>query len=169
MKKLFLICFCIFSSKTFGQNQDKHINFMVFIDTALITDFAAINHDYFVIYDSNNVPKDTILTNYQGGELLVSNESYKKIFELPDSSKISFFFNYTRTCEDLGWENFNYEISLKVGWIKKRYIVLKVYNFTNKRNWKYFHQRENYGFEVEIPGFSKVLIRKKQPEKIGCN
>ena len=80
MKKILLYLFLILLSSTlFGQEQDKHLTFILFIDDKVAT--RDVTDGMFLIKDSTGTIRDKIAFVYHVGYLSMSSADYKKIFD----------------------------------------------------------------------------------------
>lgn len=147
---------CLFFSKAICQCEENRINFVLIIDEPDLSITHGFSNSYILLPS-----QDTILVSYYPGELLVSSDAYKRVFALPINTEVMFYTKYTVINRKLKQFEHEYKIKLKIGWLQQGYIVLKVYNFANKKNWKYFYERKGYGVDIETPSFTRLLARKK--------
>lgn len=156
MFRLTILCSLIVFLEGYAYPQDSHINLVLFIDGDLVK--SGIYDSYFII-DNN----DTISFKYEIGDILVRDSNFQKLQLLPLGTDILINFRY-RLGGDLSV--FAYSIKLKKEFLFQRFLLLRLYNYANKENSKFFENKSGYGFEVESPlGIYK--LPKKRPQKGG--
>lgn len=154
-------------SKTFSQ--EKHINFILIVDEVDFAKTKFFSDACFLVKDSNKRVVDTLFFEYKTGELILSSGVYEKLFSFPLGNEVDFCIRYTKMCKNLEKISFDYKIPLKIGWLKQPYIMLKVYNFSNKIHWKNFYEREGYGIDIKMPAVTILIARKRFKGDKGCD
>ncbi|AYQ32284.1 hypothetical protein DTQ70_08870 [Runella sp. SP2] len=104
---------------------------------------------------------DTFSVNYEPGNLTIADTS--KFFSKTDSlpAILSFYYDeHNRT--DLAYNN-HYEIPLERVWLKRSFIVLRIYNTDRKPYKRIYNSLKglSYTFELDLPTGSINRVRKK--------
>jgi hypothetical protein len=159
MKKGILYLFLvIFVSNLYGQTKNERLTLILFIDNKLpVTD---VTDGEILLKDSSGIKKDEIKFDFHVGGLLMSSPDYEKLLNINRGSRIIIKFKYKVFYPKFG--EFSYEIEIPEGWINKEYIILKIYNESNKINReKYFFKNgQKYLVQIIIPGSSSILKTK---------
>jgi hypothetical protein len=161
MRKVILCLFLvIFNSILYGQIKNERLTFILFIDNKLpVTD---VTDGEILIKDSSGIKMDEIPFDFHVGGLLMSSLDYKKLFNINPKLRIFIKFKYKVFYPK--YDEFLYESEIPVGWLNKEYIILKVYNKSDKINReKYvFGNGEKYLVQIMIPGSSSILKAKSK-------
>lgn len=156
LKVSFLISILLFSLTGYSQDQKTHMNFTLLIDNEIVE--TGIYDGAFQIKDSLNNVLDNIPFKYLVGDLVLNPEDCEKLKTLKSGLILVITFKYRQICPNV--KEFVYLKELPLSWLFQRYMIFKVYNFTNKKNYGYFKERTGYGVEITIPGKGIVIPRK---------
>ena len=153
----YILLFLLFSLKSIGQDQATHINFSLFIDDKFV--ISGVNNGYIFIKDCGNQVKDSIPFKYEAGDMVISTSDYKKLLSLDMRTNYATKFIYEQFCpERIRYEYFKeWEGPL----LSYRYIIFRIYNFSNKINYKKFYERTGYGITIQCPAYTTILSKKK--------
>jgi hypothetical protein len=159
MKKIIVIiglAFCTLMSS--AQQQDKRLNFILFIDNEL--PLIGITDGLILFKDDQGFIKDSLPFSYHVGALAMSSTNYEKLFASNLNYRILIKFNYKLFRPK--YQVFNYEGEIPPGWLNEEYIIFKVYNSSNKTSKaKYLFQNGNkYIVQVIIPSKSTTLNKR---------
>lgn len=160
MKMFLFLCFIMFNLTLFGQDQNKRLNFILLIDNEIPK--TSIYDSFFKIKDSTGVIKDQIAVDYQVGGLIIPGSYYKKLFLQNSKSKIVIQFKYKIFLPDSAQVN-QYEYEMPANWFNEKYIILKVYNYSNKESRrKYYFNKKSYRIIIQTPLGGNVIATKRQ-------
>lgn len=154
MKKINIVVVIILIAfiRSFGQNMERRINFVISIDGNIVRSIIDAN----ILIDNNQ----HIELGYMPGELILSNDDFEKLIN--NSNSYHLIFDYY---EFAGKKQLihHYEIELKKVWFEQSFIVLRIYNMDKKINKKTFYPLEGkeYTYEVDLPSNSITRIKKK--------
>lgn len=132
--KLNIILFLILgtSLNCMGQNLNMILEINGEIATSKISGFY-LNFEY------ENGTKDKILVNYNPGELLLKEDSWKKI-KADSTTKITLSFQYTTFKKNEVVANTkNIKSEMKKSYFEQPYLILRVYDFRERK------YRKKYG------------------------
>jgi hypothetical protein len=159
-KAAFFIFLTLFSSALLGQGQDKRLTFILTIDDELpVTD---ITDGVFLLKDSTGTIKDKISFDYHVGGLGISAVDYKTLFA--SNPEYSIFIKFKHTVFRPNYTEYIYEKEIPRKWLNEEYIILKIYNASNKvsRAKYFFKHGQKYLIRIKIPGSSTILITRKK-------
>lgn len=166
LKITYLLVILLSSLEGYSQDQTAHLNLILFIDDEIVK--TGIYDGVFQTKDSLGNVADSITFRYQVGELILTLEGYRKLTVLKPESKVVIAFKYRQICPNV--IEYEYSKEIPLSWLFQRYVIFKVYNFTNKKNRKDFREKKGYGFEIETPERSMLIPRKKISRTIiNCN
>lgn len=153
--QLLILLLTLLTNKAFGQDSCDRLRFVLLIDGRVPV--ANVYESWFEVKDGASLKK--IPFNYEVGSLSFSDNGYKELKALGPDTEVVIRFRYhqfePKSAELL------YEKSLKAGWLNQQYLILTVYNYSNKANKRAFSKREGYGIEISTASFSTVLPRRK--------
>ena len=119
-----------FSSIGFGQN----LNMVIDVNDRLVVSEIA---GAYLNFEYNDGTKDRILIGYHPGELILKNDSWNKIKSYK-TKKIILSFDYY-TWKRGNQEIANFEVEMEKFHFEKRYLILHVYDFRERK------YRKKYG------------------------
>lgn len=155
-----LLCLILILSNLylFGQEKSKRLTFILSIDGELPV--SDIKDGFFMSGDSLGCIKDTIPFEYHVGYLSMSPANYKKFFSLNPSSRV--FINFLHLLFRPQHFEKIYRKEIPREWLNEEYIILKVYNVSNKesRAKYYFKPEEQSLIQIIIPGNSTILTTR---------
>lgn len=149
----FFIIIILSTGSLFSQINKAHINLIILIDDELINGVNILEGQIFF-------NKNKIAFQYETGDLLLNDKDLKIIQSTDQNTDVNIEFIYKKVYPEV-YER-QYVIKTKLHWINQRYSILKIYNYDNKKNRKYFLKNKGYDFEIFKPGQSKILPRKKR-------
>ena len=148
---LLLVCRCVL-----GQDQNRRLNFVFVIDNE-VPDIAVISNGFFLAKDSSGNLKDSIPFKYEVGDLMMSSDDYRKLFLDTYTAKLFMNFAWLEYMKG-DTEIHYYEREIPRGWINKLYMILYIYNYSNKESrTKYAIDKGGYNIRIMIPGMSMVV------------
>ena len=154
---LFLIFPLInFSGKS--AKKDKELNFILFIDDDLVHPNKGSITECFFLHK-----EDTINIKLFPGKIVLNEKLFNNY---DDSSNIIFNFSYKDICPNS--KKYSYQINLKVRYLISEYLILKLYNFSEKENQKKFRPKLGYGYDLISPYFTSFYPRKSKKYTKNC-
>lgn len=149
----FLIIIIFSKGSLFSQINHSHINLIILIDDELINGVNVIDGQLFL-------KEKQIDFQYVTGDLLIKEEDLRRIQSMDQNTDVRIEFIYRKVYPKI-YER-QYVILTKLHWINQRYSIVKIYNYDNKKNRRYFLKNKGYDFEIFKPGQSKILPRRKK-------
>jgi hypothetical protein len=166
--KLFLalisINFFLYINIQAQSEESTHINFILFVDDILV-DKSKISNELLIIeYEKTNNP-DTLKIEYTLGEIIISKKDYE---QLKLGVNFTLQIEFLQVCPVV--RRYTYKIYYNINWLICGNLVVRIYNYDNKRNRKYFKEKDGYGVELSIGSNGTMLPRKKIPFFLkGCD
>lgn len=140
------------------QDVPKGLTFILLIDDQVPTGFVG----RFQLKTSDNFGKitDSILFDYEVGRLVFHTDAdYKKFIGSDNKLKVTFQFHYQSPYPEENKYFYTEEMLLR--YFKEKYMIFRVYNYSNKKNRGKFFQKKGYGAEYQIQSLHVDLLRKK--------
>jgi hypothetical protein len=151
----------LISVNCFSQQTVWKIPLIVTIDGQIITE--GMFHGFFFIVDSSGKNVDTIKFDCQVGQANMTKKEYNELHSIKPGTNVEVQFAYT-PFKSITQTQHVYKHILSQSAINDVYIILNVYNYANKINYKFFSKRKGYGVEELFPGGGTVLLaRIKKP------
>lgn len=141
---------------SFGQTKCNYLKFVILVDNNVPT--PSYIRDVEIIYENGQV-KDTINLAYDVGSLSLNDNNNDKFIALDSKKKVLFQFRYMEKGTNKKY-HFKYLTDAKL--LNYGYMIFKVYNYENKKNWKEFGRKKGYGIEYQASDRSSVLSRRSQ-------
>lgn len=139
----------------YGQTKENKINFIIFIDDELSN--LNISNGHFITIDSTN-NENKLDFDYIVGDLKVTQEDYNTLYS-SENYKLYICFKYKEFNPEYYEKEYKYQIPVE--WLNDKYMILKIYNSSKKRNKKYYFGDKDYLVQFSIPGKSSILPLKK--------
>jgi len=155
-RKIYLILLQLLIVSSLCQGQSSHLNLILFIDDKIAR--SGVYDGVFITKDSLSDIQDSIPFHYEVGDLDFKNDDFSKLMKLSPNSKIIISFKYSEIYPIV--KNHVYFKETTAFWLIQKYVILKVYNFDNIQNYKYFSEKVGYCIDIEIPANRISHIRK---------
>jgi hypothetical protein len=148
----------VLSSGGFAQAPSKQLPFILLIDNDIPVN--NIYDGFFSAVDSEGIIKYRIPFEYRVGSLVISSSDYTRLFSIDAKSNVLIDFKYTKVGRDSS-EGYEYKKEIPAKWLNEKYMIFKIYNYTNKESRaKYVLRKGKYGIEISVPGAGSVIPKK---------
>ncbi|WP_162903364.1 hypothetical protein [Taibaiella koreensis] len=155
-----LLLFCCRAS---AQNSCNYVSFIISIDGEIAT-YSHISKSIIIVKDTidSQARVDTINFTYNTGVAVFDDNNFSKFKNLGKSKIVSVKFIYRPG--SLPNREYAYEFDIMAKWLDHGFLILRVYNFENKKNWAEFEQRKGYGIEWQASERLSILTRRPRRE-----
>lgn len=160
MKCIIVIITLIFYFNLLCGQKCTYMNFVILIDEEI-----KCVYDGVLLFNSSvNSQIDSIYWTCTVGTINFEEEDYAKFLSINAGRQVTIKFKYRHPEKDYG--EYEYEYIMDADFLKKGFVILKIYNFWNKKNWKSFWQREGYGIEYQADHSFNILPRRKNRKRL---
>lgn len=147
----------VFSEPTMAQPENTNLDFVVVIDNIIPPTLARTKIQLIYTTDSFKVFE----VYYHPGMLSFKKNDYEML--LSDTVKsVNLCFSHYRMVKNNQIE-YNYQIELKIYWLKSLYNVINIYNLDTKlyrKKYEPLDKNRNYTFELLSPDYTFKRVRK---------
>lgn len=140
----------------FVHSQNERVNWSILIDGKME---KLSNPKIIAEYDNGNI--DIYPVELIPGELILSNNDYRKITNAENIKNIVLKFEFAKVCKNVKY--YDYEIPIVNSWLSQPYFILNIYNLDIKSNRKLYMPlpNKNYNYQYEFPNSGSRIIQKK--------
>ncbi|MFH6988659.1 hypothetical protein ACHRVW_13030 [Flavobacterium collinsii] len=157
MKKIFIMCFLLLSTKNLVAQETKNLSFILVVDDQIVSTQSNLT---FIV--TSDISTENISAQYYPGTLVLKKLDYEKIIS-PFTKTI--YLKYRNTVYIDGKSNYyDFEIEYQKSLLQDLYNILKIYNLNCKKYKKKFEPlspTKNYTFEITSPNSTFLRVRKK--------
>jgi hypothetical protein len=152
--------------KSFGQAGEKHIPLIILVDGDIPS--VGISKGAFLIENTDGRVRDSIPFTYRVNSATITDRQSTEVHSLTPKDMLVIKFRYNRAYSHVGAEeeSYDYETKIDAKYINDAYLILKVYNYANPANTRFYTSKQGYGIEVSSPNGGTLLpLRKPTPYK----